>query len=93
MAQQKSEKKTQQQMNKKMSKKSERKKPQTRSQRILRGPLFWIIMAIVAVTIFGQVSAASNKYAKVTTSQIISAISNGQVDSALLIDKEQRIQV
>lgn len=78
---------------KKMNKKTERKKPQTRSQRILRGPLFWIIVAIVAVTVFGQVSTASNKYTKVTTSQIISAISNGQVDSALLIDKEQRIQV
>ncbi len=78
---------------KKMNKKIERKKPQTRSQRILRGPLFWIIVAIVAVTVFGQISTASNKYTKVTTSQIISAISNGQVDSALLIDKEQRIQV
>lgn len=89
MAQQQMNKKT----NKKMNKKSERKKPQTRSQRILRGPLFWIIVAIVAVTLFGQVSAAGNKYTKVTTSQIISAISNGQVDSALLIDKEQRIQV
>jgi len=88
MAQQKKDK-----TEKKMNKKSERKKPQTRPQRILRGPLFWIIIAIVAVTIFGQVSAASNKYTKVTTSQIISAISNGQVDSALLIDKEQRIQV
>lgn len=87
MAQQTKAKKT----DKKMNKKSERKKPQTRSQKILRGPLFWIIMAIVAVTIFGQVSAASNKYTKVTTSQIISAISNGQVDSALLIDKDQRI--
>ena len=30
------------------------KKQLTRSQRILRGPLFWIIAAIVAVTVFGQ---------------------------------------
>ena len=74
-------------------KKPQRKKPQTRPQRILRGPLFWIIVAIVAVTVFGQVSAASNKYTKVTTSQVISAISKGEVDSALLIDKEQRIQI
>lgn len=93
MVAQKNRKKSGEQMEEKLKKKSERKRPQTRSQRILRGPLFWIIIAIVAVTVFGQVSAASNKYTKVTTSQIISAISNGQVDSALLIDKEQRIQV
>lgn len=74
-------------------KKLPRKKPQTRMQRIMRGPLFWIVAAIVAVTIFGQVSAAGNKYTKVSTSQILAAISQSQVDSALLIDKEQKIQV
>lgn len=69
------------------------KKAQTRYQRILRGPLFWIVAAIVGVTIFGQISAAGNKYTQVNTSQILAAISQDQVDSALLIDKEQRIQV
>lgn len=70
-----------------------RKKTQTRFQRIMRGPLFWIVAAIVAVTIFGQISAAGNKYTQVNTSQILAAISQNQVDSALLIDKEQKIQV
>ena len=74
-------------------KKTPRKKAQTRFQRIMRGPLFWIVAAIVAVTIFGQVSAAGNKYTPVNTSQILAAISQNQVDSALLIDKEQKIQV
>ena len=74
-------------------KKAPRKKPLTRREKILRGPLFWIIVAIVAVSVFGQVSAAGNKYTKVTTSQIIASISKDQVDSALLIDKEQRIQI
>ena len=78
---------------KKEKKTTQRKKPQTRRQRILRGPLFWIIIAIIAVTIFGQVSAASSKFTKVSTSEVISAISKGEVDSALLIDKEQRIQI
>jgi cell division protease FtsH len=59
----------------------------------MRGPLFWIVVAIVAVTIFGQISAAGNKYTPVKTSEILAAISQDQVDSALLIDKEQKIQV
>jgi len=74
-------------------KKLPRKKAQTRFQRLMRGPLFWIIAAIVGVTIFGQISMAGNKYTPVNTSQILAAISQGQVDSALLIDKEQKIQV
>lgn len=59
----------------------------------MRGPLFWIVVAIVAVTIFGQISSAGNKYTQVKTSQVLAAISQDQVDSALLIDKEQKIQI
>jgi cell division protease FtsH len=70
-----------------------RKKAQTRFQRLMRGPLFWIVAAIVAVTVFGQISAAGNKYTQVNTSQVLAAISQNQVDSALLIDKEQKIQL
>jgi cell division protease FtsH len=62
-------------------KKLPRKKAQTRFQRLMRGPLFWIVGAIVAVTVFGQIS------------QVLAAISQNQVDSALLIDKEQKIQL
>ena len=74
-------------------KKLPRKKAQTRFQRLMRGPLFWIIAAIVGVTIFGQISAAGNKFTQVSTSQVLAAISQNQVDSALLIDKEQKIQI
>lgn len=78
---------------KKITSKKPPKKAQTRYQRIMRGPLFWIVVAIIAVTVFGQISAAGNKYTPVKTSQILAAISQDQVDSALLIDKEQKIQV
>jgi cell division protease FtsH len=74
-------------------KKLPRKKAQTRFQRLMRGPLFWIVAAIVAVTVFGQISAAGNKYTPVKTSQVLAAITQNQVDSALLIDKEQKIQL
>jgi cell division protease FtsH len=74
-------------------KKLPRKKAQTRFQRLIRGPLFWIVAAIVAVSVFGQISTAGNKYTHVNTSQVLAAISQNQVDSALLIDKEQKIEV
>ncbi len=68
------------------------KKPTTRYQRILRGPLFWILAAIIGVTVFGQISSAGNQYTQVSTSQILDAISKSQVDSVVLVDKEQKIQ-
>ncbi|CAB4530273.1 unannotated protein [freshwater metagenome] len=67
--------------------------PQTRSQKIFRGPLFWIIVAIFAVSIFGQITSAANRYTEIKTSQAIDAISKSQVESAVLIDKSQRIKL
>ncbi len=67
--------------------------PKTRSQKILRGPLFWIIVAIFGVSIFGQISSASNSYTEIKTSQAIAAISQSQVDSAVLIDRNQKIKL
>ena len=74
-----------------VQKKSEQ--PKTRSQRILRGPLFWIIVAIFAVSIFGQITSASNSYTEIKTSQAIAAISRSQVESAVLIDRSQKIRL
>ena len=69
------------------------KKPLTRSQRILRGPLFWIIAAIVAVTVFGQITNAGNQYTQIKTSQALDAIAKSDVESAVLIDKDQKIRL
>ena len=69
------------------------KKPLTRSQRILRGPLFWIIAAIVAVTVFGQITNVGNQYTQIKTSQALDAISKSDVESAVLIDKEQKLRL
>ncbi|CAB4335091.1 unannotated protein [freshwater metagenome] len=77
----------------KPKKKESRKKPQTRFQRLLRGPLFWILVAILGVTVFGQISSAGNQFKHVKTSEILDAISKNEVESVLLIDREQKIQV
>lgn len=67
--------------------------PQARAQKLFRGPLFWIIVAIIGVTIFGQISSASNRYTEIKTSQAIAAISQSEVESAVLIDKSQKIRL
>lgn len=78
---------------KQSTKKTPRKPPTTRTQKILRGPLFWIVAAIVGVTIFGQVSSTNNKFTEAKTSEILAAISKGEVQSAVLVDRDQKIQV
>jgi cell division protease FtsH len=70
-----------------------KKAPLTRPQKIFRGPLFWIIVAIFAVSIFGQISSAANRYTLVKTSQIVDAISQSHVESAVIIDKSQKIRL
>ena len=70
-----------------------KKAPQTRSQKILRGPLFWIIVAIIAVTVFGQITNAANRYTEIKTSQELAAISQSQVESAVLVYKSQKIRL
>jgi cell division protease FtsH len=75
------------------SKKAPRKAPTTRTGRILRGPLFWIIIAILGVSIFGQVSSVGNRYTEIGTSQALDAIAQSKVESALLIDKSQKLQL
>jgi cell division protease FtsH len=75
------------------AKKNVKATPQTRAQKLFRGPLFWIIVAIIGVTIFGQISSASNRYTEIKTSQAIAAISQSEVESAVLIDKSQRIRL
>jgi len=46
----------------KNEKKSPKKAPTTRAGKIFRGPLLWIVVAIMAVTIFGQITGAGNRY-------------------------------
>jgi cell division protease FtsH len=74
-------------------KKNSKKAPTTRAGRIMRGPLFWIVVAILGVTIFGQITSAGNRYTEIDTSQALDAISQSKVESALLIDKSQKLQL
>ncbi len=74
-------------------KKAAKKVPTTRAGRIVRGPLFWIVVAILGVTIFGQISSVGNRYDEIRTSQALDAIAQSKVESALVIDKSQKLQL
>jgi cell division protease FtsH len=83
---------------KKMAEKKPVRKPNTPTpqngiRKFTRGPLFWIVLGILAVTFFGQISSASSKFTEVKTSQILDAISKGQVATATVVDKDQIIKV
>ncbi len=62
-------------------------------RRVLRGPLFWIIAALFAVSIFGQISTGTNNYTVVDTSVILNELSQDKVQSAIVIDRDQKIKV
>jgi cell division protease FtsH len=74
-------------------KKTAKKVPATRAGRIVRGPLFWIVIAILGVTIFGQISSVGNRYTEIGTSQALDAIAQSKVESALVIDRSQKLQL
>jgi cell division protease FtsH len=61
--------------------------------RITRRPLFWILVAIAAVTIFGQISSSGNQFTKVNTSDAMAAITRGDVEAATIVDRDQVIRL
>ncbi|REE97934.1 ATP-dependent zinc metalloprotease FtsH [Thermomonospora umbrina] len=62
-------------------------------KRYFRGPLLWILLfgLLVAIVMWGV--NPGNQYEATDTSKVISAINSGQVKSAKIIDKDQRIEV
>ena len=69
------------------------KLPRKRIRKLIRGPLFWIVLALILVVALGKVSGSGVTYTPVDTSTIINEISTNKVDSALVIDKDQKIEV
>ncbi len=62
-------------------------------KRFLRGPIFWILIALLVVFVgVGLVRDVSGPR-QVDTSVVVSAITKGEVKDATLVDVEQRIEV
>ncbi len=62
-------------------------------KRSFRGPIAWIILAIVVVFALSGVFSTGGGFQTVKTSTLVNAITSDKVDSAVLHDKEQRIDV
>src|SRR3712207_910243 len=64
-------------------------------KRIFRGPILWIILAVVAIGLLVDFSGSlSGGYKQAPTSQVVSIINgNEPLSEVILIDKEQEIRV
>jgi cell division protease FtsH len=63
-------------------------------KRYFRGPVVWIIVAVLAVILVSRVFDAANGYKKVDTATVIDYLNKDQVKSATLVGgSERRIQI
>jgi cell division protease FtsH len=62
-------------------------------KRIVRGPIFWIVIVVVLALIVAQVMTAGGGYEKKDTSEVIDAIQNGEAEQVTLIDRDQEVRV
>ncbi|MER5521156.1 ATP-dependent metallopeptidase FtsH/Yme1/Tma family protein, partial [Streptomyces sp. NPDC002763] len=63
-------------------------------KRYFRGPVMWIVLAVLAVVVLMQVVGSSGGYKTVDTGQVVAAINNNKVESAkLTTGDEQTIKV
>ncbi len=62
-------------------------------KRYFRGPVLWVLLAVVALFVVFQVLGSGNGYKKVDTAEVVQAIRDGKVESAKVVDRDQRIEV
>ena len=62
-------------------------------KRFLRGPIFWILIATLLLLIGTSLVSDVTGPRQVDTSEVVTAIEQGQIKDALLVDVEQRIEV
>ena len=66
--------------------------PVGRVRALLRRPLFWILLAILLVSIVGRVSSSNDGFTRVDTASLLAAISKSEVESATIVDRDQLIR-
>jgi len=66
--------------------------PGGRVRALLRRPLFWILLAILLVSIVGRVSSSNDGFTRVDTASLLAAISKSEVESATIVDRDQLIR-
>jgi len=64
-----------------------------KKRRLHKTPAFWILIAVLAFFLYGQFASANATFKKVDTSVVLKAIADEQVKSAVVVDREQLIQI
>lgn len=64
--------------------------PRVRS--LFRRPLFWILLGILLVSVVGRISSSNDGFTRVQTSALLAAISQSEVESATIIDRDQLLR-
>ena len=62
-------------------------------KKYLKGPIFWIFIAIFLILVGSNVISSANAAKEITTAEAVSAITNNEVSSVKLIDRDQRIEL
>src|SRR6476469_7058884 len=61
-------------------------------KRLLRGPVVWIVVAVVGVLLALQFLAPNGGYTEIDTSKMSTYISTGEVKTVTFVDRDQTIQ-
>ncbi|MFZ4487095.1 MAG: ATP-dependent metallopeptidase FtsH/Yme1/Tma family protein, partial [Candidatus Nanopelagicales bacterium] len=62
-------------------------------KRIVRGPIFWIVLAVMFVLLGSSLISGIGAPNQVDTSQAVGEIQSGQVDTATIIDRDQVLEM
>ena len=60
-------------------------------KRYFRGPVMWIVLAVLAVVVLMQVVGSSGGYKTVDTGEVVQAIDKNQVDQVKLTTGDEQI--
>jgi cell division protease FtsH len=62
-------------------------------KRYFRGPVFWVLLVILAVLVVSQVVGSANAAKDIDTAVAVKAIQDGKVESAKVVDRDQRLEL
>jgi cell division protease FtsH len=63
------------------------------AKRIFRGPIFWILLAVILVLVAAELAGSAGGYEKKDTSTVFAAIRSGDAQKVVLVDRDQEVRV
>ena len=63
------------------------------ARKVLRGPIFWIVLAVMIVLLGSSLVSGMGSPSQVDTGKAIADIQSGQVDTATIVDRDQTLDL